>query len=124
MTPKKSSTDLVEFLDFDNAKDFLKENATKEEWDKTITPNTQEAIKSKILDYMPFAWEKANGMRGISANRSIDHMTAWLWLYDDNLLEKVEEIEYEHYGKEKLIAICEHFNWDWKQWDDGIRTNG
>jgi hypothetical protein len=51
-------------------------------------------------------------------------MMGWLWLLgDEELHNKIEAIEYEHYGKEKLIAICEHFGWDWKKLDDGRRVN-
>jgi hypothetical protein len=47
-----------------------------------------------------------------------------MWLMGNKALEGMEEIEYEHYGKEKLIYVCEFFGLDWKQWDDGVRTNG
>jgi len=118
-------SDLMDFLDFENVKSFLKEGTTNDQWKESQKENTEEAIKITMFEYMPFAWEKANGMRGISANRSIDHFTSWLWLYgDDELLKRFEDVEYEHYGKEKLIIICDHFGWDWKEWDDGERTNG
>ena len=115
--------DLVEFLPFEQVRGFLKEGVTQEDWSKSQKPITKEAIVSAIADYMPFAWKKANGCRGISSNRSIDHMRAFLWLLNDGSLEKMEEIEYEHYGKEQLIFVCEHVDIDWKQYDDGVRTN-
>lgn len=116
--------DLVEFLTFENAQSFLKPEVTKEQWAETFKEATLENIKAAVLDYMPFAWEKANGCRGISANRSINHMEAWVWLTgDDELLKKMDEIPYQHYGKEKLIFVAEHFDIGWKVWDDGVRTN-
>lgn len=116
--------DYLKFLSFEIAKQFLKENVTQEEWDKEVFSNaTKENILAKMLDYMPFAFNKANNCRGISANRSIDHYESWLWLLDDDFLKEFNEIEYEHYGKEKLIAICEKYGWDWKEWDNRIRTN-
>ncbi len=115
--------DLIDFLTFENARPFLKEGVTAEQWEPT--PNTQEAIKAKIIEYMPFAWGKANDMRGLSASRSIEHMEAWIWMYgEEGLWDKIEAIGYEHYGKQKLIAICEHFGFDWKPLDNGERTNG
>jgi len=74
---------------------------------------------------MPFAWEKANGCRGISASRSLRHMVAWLWLDgQDEFLEKWNDLrDYEYYGKPQLIAICELYGIDWKKFDDGVRTN-
>lgn len=80
----------------------------------------------EIKNYMEFAWDKANNMRGLSAGRSVDRMTAWLWLAgEDDLCEWVSNCDnYYHYGKEILEKICEHYNIDWKQWDNGERTNG
>ena len=116
--------DLVEFLTFENAKEFLRSDVTEENWKDAYKPATLENIKIAVADYMPFAWEKANGCRGISAQRSIDHMKAWLWLTgDDKLMEDFEAVQYEHYGKEKLIFVAEHFRLDWSGWDDGVRTN-
>ena len=78
-------------------------------------------------DYMPFAWDKANGCRGLSALRSLIHFAAWLWLLsneDYNHFGGFKGLsDYQFYGKEKLIDICERFNWDHFQWDDGVRSN-
>ena len=115
--------DLVEFLAYDNAKKFLNDKATPQKWAKLQKPATRQVIIDSIANYMPFAWDKANACRGLSANRSIDHMRAYLWMLDDGSLEKMEDITYEHYGKELLIFVCDHVGLDWKQWDDGVRTN-
>lgn len=116
--------DMIGFLPFEHARKYLKEGTTKEQWDKNRKEPTAENVKAEIEEYMPFAWMKANDMRGLSANRSIDHMKGFLWLLNDGSLEEMEKIEYEHYGKEKLEFVCEHLGLDWKQWDDGERTNG
>jgi hypothetical protein len=71
---------------------------------------------------MPFAWEKANDCRGLSANRSIEHMTAWLWMLGDDLADKMDGL-YEYYGKPCLRAICEKYGCKWQQWDDGVWRN-
>lgn len=116
-------SDLIEYLDFEHAKPYLKDDATKEQWDKVV--DEREDPVHMIKDYMEFAWEKANGCRGISAGRSLDHMKAWLWLAgEDEFLEEHNHFEnYEYYGKPQLIAICEKYDIDWKQYDDGVRTN-
>lgn len=67
--------DLIDFLDFDHAKAFLKEGVTSEEWKPK--PLTEESIKHEAKEYLPFAWEKANNCRGLSANRSVDHLRAY-----------------------------------------------
>ena len=115
------TSEYIYYLDFDHAKPFLKEGTTPDQWkaaDKTPI--------EKIKDYMPFAWEKANACRGISANRSIMHIIAWLWLAEEQeLLDWVErEYEnYEFYGKAILEKVCDHFGVDWKALDNGLRTN-
>lgn len=75
-----------------------------------------------MIEYMPFAWEKANNCRGLSAGRSLAHYTAWLWLDGDNEIWPTLE-DYEYYGKDKLVEICNYLGIDSKQWDDGIRKN-
>lgn len=116
--------DLVMRLPFEAAKPFLKETATAESWGKA-KPRDETGIKAEMLDYMPFAWDKANNRRGLSADRSISHMNAWLWLMGwDAAAKQMEDDDlYNCYGKPQLRAICEAFGWDWKQWDDGKWTS-
>jgi hypothetical protein len=35
----------------------------------------------------------------------------------------IESIPYQHYGKERLIAICNRYGIAWKQLDDGQRVD-
>ena len=103
-------------LTYENAKKYLKPECNGKDW----KPTTEEEIKKEASEYMPFAWEKANGCRGISAGRSIAHYIAWLWL----LGEDFDDMEdYEFYGKPQLIRVCEYFGLDHKQWDNKVRTN-
>lgn len=114
------------YTDWDFMKDKVNEGVTEKDF--TFKELNAEDVLQQMEEYMPFAWGKANGCRGISAGRSIMHFIAWIWLIGDK--EFADEIDqdygniYEHYGKEILIKICEHYDWDHKQWDDGIRTNG
>lgn len=117
-------TEYIPFLDYTHAKPFLMDGTTEEQYTEMYKPMIDENILAAMKSYMEFAWEKANNCRGISANRSMAHYKAWLWLLNDGFLEQFERIEYEHYGKEKLIAICEKYGWDWKSLDDEVRTNG
>jgi len=107
----------LDALTFENAKQYLKDEVTEAD----IHMKTEDEIRAEAIDYMEFAWEKANKCRGISANRSISHYIAWMWLlgYDDTELWR----DYEYYGKPQLVEICELLGLDHKQWDDGIRTN-
>ena len=110
--------DLICRLPFEKAKHLLKPEVTSAEW-KQI-PRDRESIVAEMLDYMPFAWDKANNCRGLSAGRSMDHYQAWTWLIGDDFGDLSD---YEFYGKDNLCRICEHYGWDPKQWDDGVRTN-
>ena len=116
-------SEYIGFLDFDHARPYLKPETTKEEWP---TDGQADPIQT-MCDYMPFAWGKANDCRGISANRSVYHCIAWLWLASEEDELKWIETEgwsgYQHYGKEILAHICEHFGWDWKLWDNGRWVN-
>jgi len=118
-------SDLLEHLEYKHAKPFLKEGVTEDQW--ADRGEVQDPIE-ELKDYMSFAWEKANNQRGLSANRSIHHCVAWLWLAgEDEILAKVENEyahNYQYYGKDILSMICDHFGLDWKQWDDGERSNG
>ncbi len=110
----------VDYLDFEHARPYLKDEVTEDEWEG---PRSLTEVKDVMEEYMEFAWGKANNCRGISANRSISHYQAWLWLdgqheMADNLMDN-----YEFYGKPQLEQVCEYLGLDHKQWDDGRRSN-
>jgi len=105
--------DLISRLSFKAAKKFLKPEVTETEWE--VQPKDRDFILKEMFDYMPFAWEKANNCRGISAGRSMAHYMNWIWLIGDNLGNLSE---YEFYGRDNLIKICKHYGWDYTQWDD------
>lgn len=108
--------DLVCFLEYEHAKQFLTEGTTKEQWD-TSTSGVVSPARC-IAEYMAFAWDKANNRRGLSAARSIDHMVTWLWLDGkDELAAQIEH--YDYYGKPQLVAVCNEYGIDWKALDDG-----
>lgn len=110
-------SELITRLPFDKAQEFLKEGAPKSDW--VVLGRDRETVLAKLKEYMPFAWEKANNCRSISASRSLSHMRAFLWLMqDDALLDALNILEYSHYGKPQLREICERFGIDWRALDD------
>lgn len=115
--------DSIIFLDFDHAQEFLNKEVTKEEWVEDYKEMTDEVVLEYMKDYMDFAWGKANGCRGLSAERSMMHYNNWFWLLNDGGSEKIETEDYQYYGKDVLVQICERYGWDHNQWDDGIRSN-
>jgi len=110
--------DLIDALHYEHAKPYLKPEVTADQWKPS--PIDRESVVARMLDYMPFAWEKAHNCRGISASRSIAHFESWIWLAGDDLGDLSD---YQFYGKDELRRICAHYGWDADQWDDGIRTN-
>jgi hypothetical protein len=104
--------DLIEALPFEVAKEYLHESflnksTAEEEWE-ALRLKTDDDIKGKMFDYLSFAWDKADGCRGLSADRSIRHFAAWAWLIDDELYSKIEDMyenDYAPYGKPILTFI-------------------
>lgn len=93
---------LISYLDFEHAKAFLRDGVTPDQWEPRTDP------RADLVAYLDFAWEKANGERGISANRSVDKITHWLWLTgDDGLLAQFKAARYEPYGKPQLAVVTE-----------------
>lgn len=118
-------SDLVNYLPFEFAKQWLKDGTTEEQWNETRRAASSGLDPlNEAKQYMPFAWEKANNCRGLSASRSLDHMAAWLWLAGaDDFIIALKLEDYEYYGKEKLTAICAYLNLDATQWDDDRWVN-
>ncbi len=117
-------SEYLDWLDFEHAKEFLKDTATAGKWAEGGRPfkPMPELVIAAIKDYMPFAWDKANNCRGLSAGRSITHMRAWLWLLGEH--EAADRImDYDLYGKPQLRAICEKYGIDWQSLDDGEWRN-
>jgi len=102
--------DLIQFLDFEHAQEFFKEEFVeqvkqgKEKWETTDAKKT-------ILEYLPFAYQKAEDERGLSAGRSMKHFRAWIWFDDPEFFEKVLPLidNYTDYGIPALDAISEHY---------------
>lgn len=117
----------IPYMDFEQAKPFLKEGVTKEGWDKDRTPLSREAVLKQMEEYMDFAWEKANGCRGLSANRTMMYYIAWTWLSGDRefsgQVEREYHKNYRYYGKDILVMICKFYGWDPVKWDNGRRQN-
>lgn len=113
------TSEYLDYLDFAHAKEFLKPEATKEKWEKDIHSKAKPPA-DMIKGYMPFAWDKANNCRGISASRSISHMIAWLWI-DGKDWPEIEN--YEYYGKPQLVRICKEYGIDWRALDDDRWAN-
>lgn len=102
---------LLPYMDYEHARPYLKPDVTEEEWGKLQTPLTKEQVHTEMKDYMSFAWGKVEDHRGISAGRSVDKLSAYVWLLgDDTTLNRIEEAGYAQYGAPKLAVICEVYD--------------
>ena len=105
--------DLISYMTFETAKEFLKEDYVKqieggsEKWEQRTDP------KKEILDYLSFAYDKADGERGISAGRSMLHFRTWVWLDDKDFYAEIESLinNYTNYGIPALDKISEHYGY-------------
>lgn len=104
--------DLISYMTFENAKPHLKEDYVakvevgEEKWEPSTDP------KKEILEYLDFAYDKAEGQRGLSAGRSMLHFKTWIWLDDQKFYDEViSMIEgYTDYGIPALDRIAEHYS--------------
>lgn len=103
---------LISYLTFESAKPYLNEDYVKEvesgtkQWEQIITI---EKCAEDFLDYMKFAWGKAEDERGLSASRSVQKLGMWLWIMNrDDLRRIIEDDElYNPYGAPALIEVCD-----------------
>jgi hypothetical protein len=112
--------DLVSVLPYEEAKEYLKPSITEAEWQPTA--RDRKSVIEQMRDYMEFALEKAIDHRGLSANRSINHFQAWLFLLgDDALLQFAEDSgNYKNYGMPILKAICDKYQFAFPATDAAI----
>ena len=111
--------DILDALTFDEAKEYLKQEYIEKEnaaadWEAKRL-KTDDDVKAKMLDYLPFAWGKAEDCRGLSADRSIRHFAAWAWLIDDDFYKEIEymyENDYAPYGEPILAYISNKLGYE------------
>lgn len=106
-------TELMLRLPLKTAERFMKKDHgwTEETWQKSMLKKDHESIVNEVEDYFQFAWEKAVGHRGVSANRSVIHYLAWSWLLNDMELFKflMEPHNYANYGCPMLLAVAHKY---------------
>lgn len=105
--------DLIKYMTFENAKPYLIDEYVKqvEDGEKEWIQNTDP--KKDILDYMDFAYDKAEGERGLSAGRSMLHFKTWIWLDNKEFYDEIIDMidNYSNYGIPTLNKIAEHYGY-------------
>lgn len=88
-------------------------------------PLTEEFVRSKAIDYLAFAFEKAVDHRGISASRSVIKMREYAWLLgmDDVVAFADDDSNYANYGvpilKRMAMALGVELPPEIAAWKDG-----
>lgn len=106
-------TELMLRLPLKEAEKFMKKDHgwTEETWSKSMLKKDHESIVNEVEDLFQFAWEKAVGHRGISANASITHYLAFMWLLND--MEMFAYLmngkNYANYGCPMLLAVAHKY---------------
>lgn len=107
-------SDLIEFMEYEDAKPYLKEDyiALIEKWEEKWEKRTE--AKQLILDYMAFAYDKAESQRGLSAGRSMLHFRTWIWIDDPIFYEEIiSDIDnYTDYWIPTLDKIAAHYGYN------------
>ena len=96
---------LAVFLDKKHIIPFLEKGVPVSNWKESMPE--RDYVLGLMKKYMKFALHKAQHHRGISADRSIDHYKAWIWLLGDREYKEVDWEGYINYGVPILKQICE-----------------
>ena len=100
------------FLPFDEIKhDLREEYRAKIESGEDAWPQVFSVMEAAqdFLDYMVFAWMKANDERGLSAWRSISKLATWMRILSrSDVADVLEDLDnFDPYGKPALSKACE-----------------
>ena len=98
------------YMDYDQVKDILKKGITKKSWDKDRHPYSEKRVTADARKYMEFAVGKALDHRGISANRSVEKMKAWMTILGH--YDEIDWYHYANYGAPILKEICDLMGWE------------
>lgn len=102
---------LVDALDFEHAREFLKADCTQEEWGEV--PDA-DVLLAEAREYYVFALGKIRDHRGISASRSVSKLTEYAWLFcRDDVVTAMDAADYAQYGAPKVKAFGSGFGLAW-----------
>lgn len=99
---------LVQALDYDYAKPYLKDDVSAAEWDVDRLSDTEKEARN----YLAFAIGKIEDERGISAERSVIKLREFAWLLGrDDAVAAMDAADYGWYGDLKVRAFAAALGW-------------
>lgn len=106
----ETRADLISYLPYELAQEFT--DLDEAGFNKVKTLYNRENIIKELVDYLSFAFEKAENQRGLSANRSIAHFENWLFVLEDQELYDFtsNHENYREYGLPILMKIKEKYD--------------
>jgi hypothetical protein len=121
------SSRYLDALRYADAREWLVPTVTEEAWEASPSRihSVEEAWKAAV-DYLPFAWAKANEGSLNSADRSVAHYRGLAWLLNAPApLQAKLAAEPTFCGKPQLVAVSEWLGVSWQELDDpkGWRTH-
>jgi len=108
---------LLEYLDFEHARDYLREGVTKKQWDDVRPYNNVVSIYTRIKSRLPEAWERANQGKRLASTSSMSFFRSWLWLMGEEELAE-EMLPLIWLGKCQLLIVSRFTNFGWEEVDD------
>jgi hypothetical protein len=103
---------LIERLDHDHAKPYIKDGVTAEEWAGLTADHVD--LDAEIRRYLAFAVRKIKDERGLSAERSVIKLREMAWLAGrDDVVEAMDAAEYPQYGEPKVRAFAAGLGLGW-----------
>ena len=100
---------LLSCLTFNNAKRFLKDDVASDDWEGS---NKREVVLENMEDYMSFALGETRCGKGMFPYQALCHYETWIWVLEDEKHLKKKKKGLSGYGKDELIAICNHYGWN------------
>lgn len=110
---------LLRALDFEHAREFLKPEATAEQWAEASEAGD---LLGAAKAYYGFAIGKIRDHRGISASRSVDKLGEFAWLLGrDDVVTAMQAAEYAQYGAPQVKAFAAGFGLPWPDEPEMVR---
>lgn len=102
---------LISGLDYEHAKQFLRDEVTAEDWAESAVIADVEASARAYYD---FALGKIRHHRGISASRSSEKLLEYAWLMGrDDVVTAMGEADYAPYGAPQVKAFGAALGLEW-----------
>lgn len=105
------------YLDFANAKEFLKGDGTaeKEQWeiDGIPQPPCNEFILEEMAGSISWAWDAVRHHKSSTTRRMVFQLRAWLWLLEDEtMIAKIDagHPPFKQFGAPILASVCAQYS--------------